>query len=112
MNGTFISLGNNLIGNTAGATGFTASDLTNVANPGLAPLAYNGGPTPTIALLPGSPALDAGFVPAVSTPSLPGLVDQWNGDGNANDSAGTSNGTLTSHRRLLRDRGHRPGLPV
>ncbi|MGD0040477.1 MAG: LamG-like jellyroll fold domain-containing protein, partial [Isosphaeraceae bacterium] len=96
VNGTFISLGNNLIGNTAGATGFTASDLTNVANPGLAPLASNGGPTPTIALLPGSPALDAGFVPAASTPSLPGLIHEWNGEGNANDSAGSSNGTLTS----------------
>ena len=94
--GTFISLGNNLIGNPSGATGFVASDVTNVANPGLAPLAYNGGPVPTIALLPGSPALDAGFVPAVSTPTLPGLVHQWSGEGNATDSAGTSNGTLTS----------------
>ena len=31
-----------------------------VANPGLGPLANNGGPTQTIALLPGSPAIDAG----------------------------------------------------
>ncbi|MGJ8673162.1 Ig-like domain-containing protein [Rubritalea sp.] len=35
-------------------------DLTIEINPGLAPLAFNGGPTRTHALLPGSPALDAG----------------------------------------------------
>ncbi len=93
--GTFVSLGNNLIGNPAGATGFVASDLTNVPDPGLAPLANNGGPTPTIALLPGSPAINTGFVPAVGTPSLSGLIHQWSGEGNANDSAGSSNGTLT-----------------
>ena len=45
--------------------------------------------------MPGSPAINAGFVPAVSTPELPGLIHEWNGEGNANDSAGSSNGTLT-----------------
>jgi hypothetical protein len=36
-----------------------ASDLLNI-NPKLGPLQDNGGPTQTIALLPGSPAIDAG----------------------------------------------------
>jgi hypothetical protein len=31
------------------------------ANPMLGPLQFNGGPTPTLALLPGSPAIDAGL---------------------------------------------------
>ena len=57
-NGTFTSQGNNLIGNTEGATGFGASDLLN-RNPLLGPLQNNGGPTDTRALLPGSPAIDA-----------------------------------------------------
>ncbi|HEV7403314.1 MAG TPA: choice-of-anchor Q domain-containing protein [Chthoniobacteraceae bacterium] len=50
----------NLVGDTAGAT-FTAQahDLTGV-DPKLAPLADNGGPTFTCALLDGSPAIDAG----------------------------------------------------
>jgi hypothetical protein len=40
--------------------GFTAGgDLQNT-NPLLGPLATNGGPTPTYALLPGSPAFDTG----------------------------------------------------
>ena len=52
--------GYNLIGNTTGATfsGSTSHDLIGV-NPLLGPLAYNGGPTFTHALLPGSPAIDA-----------------------------------------------------
>ncbi|MGF1480959.1 MAG: FG-GAP-like repeat-containing protein [Cyanophyceae cyanobacterium] len=52
---------NNLIGDAAGAAGTigTGSDLTNV-NPRLGPLADNGGPTQTHALLPDSPAINAG----------------------------------------------------
>jgi uncharacterized repeat protein (TIGR01451 family) len=57
--GTLTSQGHNLIGNTSGMSGTVASDITNV-NPGLGPLANNGGPTQTMALLPGSPALNAG----------------------------------------------------
>jgi hypothetical protein len=53
------SLGHNLIGNTSGATGLASSDLTGV-NPKLGTLQNNGGPTPTLALLSGSPAIDAG----------------------------------------------------
>lgn len=66
-----ISLGNNLIGETDNSFGWIASDLTGTAvrplDPGLAPLGDNGGPTKTMALLLGSPAVDAGsnaLVPA------------------------------------------------
>jgi YDG domain len=62
--GTFASLGFNLIGQTDGSTGWVGSDLTGTTahplNPRLAPLDSYGGPTQTMALLPGSPALDAG----------------------------------------------------
>ena len=63
--GGFVSSGHNLIGKTDGSTGFTASgDKTGtIASPKiplLAPLANYGGPTETMALLPGSPAIGAG----------------------------------------------------
>jgi hypothetical protein len=57
--GNLGSLGHNLIGNTQGGSGFDPTDLLNV-NPMLSPLQDNGGPTKTMALLPGSPAIDAG----------------------------------------------------
>jgi hypothetical protein len=59
LNGVLTSLGHNLIGDTAGASGFVASDLLNI-DALLGPLQDNGGPTQTMALLPGSPAIDAG----------------------------------------------------
>jgi hypothetical protein len=62
--GTFTSLGHNLIGETDGSGGWVGSDLTgsiaSPLNPLLGSLANNGGPTRTMALLPGSPAIDAG----------------------------------------------------
>lgn len=62
--GAFVSQGNNLIGNADGSTGFIGSDLTGTTatpiNAMLGPLANNGGPTFTHALLVDSPALDAG----------------------------------------------------
>ena len=65
--GNFLSLGFNLIGNTNGGTGFgSTGDLLGV-NLLLGPLADNGGPTFTMALLPGSPAIDAGT--SVGAPS-------------------------------------------
>ena len=58
---------NNLIGNGTGVTNLNQlapSNLigttANPLNPRLGPLAYNGGSTQTMALLPGSPAIDAG----------------------------------------------------
>ncbi len=62
--GTFVSEGHNLIGETDGSSGWVGSDLTGTIasplNPMLAPLGNFGGPTQTTALLPGSPAIDAG----------------------------------------------------
>jgi len=43
---------------SADTCGFASAGLRN-ANPLLGPLAANGGPTPTLALAPGSPAIDA-----------------------------------------------------
>lgn len=59
--------GHNIVGDSTGCTGFVAAvgDLVG-ADPLLGPLADNGGPTQTRALLVGSPALDAG------DPGLPG----------------------------------------
>jgi hypothetical protein len=59
LSGAITSFGHNLIGNASGSSGFVASDLLNY-NPLLGVLQNNGGPTPTMALLPGSPAIDAG----------------------------------------------------
>jgi len=65
--GSFSSQGHNLLGETNGSTGFTNgvnSDLAGTAaaplDPKLGLLAGNGGLTLTLALLHGSPALDAG----------------------------------------------------
>jgi hypothetical protein len=59
-----VSLGHNLVGTADGSSGWVASDLTgtgsNLLNPLLAPLGNYGGPTQTMALLPGSPAIGHG----------------------------------------------------
>jgi CSLREA domain-containing protein len=57
--GAVVSQGFNLIGNTTGSFGWTDSDLLN-RNPLLVPLGYNGGLTLTHALMPTSPAINAG----------------------------------------------------
>jgi hypothetical protein len=59
LSGRLSSSGYNLIGDTRGGSGFSGTDILNV-DPRLGPLHDNGGPTPTMALLPGSPALNAG----------------------------------------------------
>jgi hypothetical protein len=69
VSGSLGSLGHNLIGNDSGGSGFDPTDLRNV-NPLLGPLQDNGGPTQTMALLAGSPALDAG------DPAQLGVADQ------------------------------------
>jgi CSLREA domain-containing protein len=68
--GTFVSLGHNLVTDFFFSTGFTLGtnnpngDLVGASFarvfPTLGPLQNNGGPTQTRALLPGSPAIDAG----------------------------------------------------
>jgi hypothetical protein len=67
LDGDLGSLGHNLIG--SGGSGFDPTDLLNV-NPALGPLQDNGGPTKTMALLAGSPALNAG------DPTQLGVADQ------------------------------------
>ena len=59
---TFLSRGYNLVGDgNAVATAFVQEgDQTGVADPGLSPLANNGGTTQTHAVLAGSPAIDRG----------------------------------------------------
>jgi hypothetical protein len=78
--GTVASEGNNLIGKTNGSSGWVGSDLTGTVaaplNPLLGPLANYGGPTQTIALLPGSLAIGAGdnaFIPTGVTTDQRGL---------------------------------------
>jgi CSLREA domain-containing protein len=59
VNGIFTSEGFNLIGDISGTIFWLLSDILNV-DPRLAPLGNNGGSTFTHALLPGSPAINAG----------------------------------------------------
>ena len=79
--GGFTSLGHNLVGNTNGSSGFGMNgDLLNV-DALLGPLAQNGGPTLTCALLPWSPAINAGdatvFPPPTSAASRALPAAQW-----------------------------------
>jgi hypothetical protein len=59
IQGHLTSSGYNLIGDSGGGSGYAPTDLLDV-DPMLGPLQDNGGPTETMALLPGSPAIDAG----------------------------------------------------
>jgi predicted outer membrane repeat protein len=92
VSGTFTSQGHNLIGDGTGGTGFTngvSSDIVggaaNPIDPKLGPLQNNGGQTKTMALLAGSPAIDAGDntgVPATDQRGSGFLrVKDGNGDG-------------------------------
>ncbi len=76
--GTFASNGFNLIGKSDGSVGFTAlGDQTGTIaaplDPLLGPLENHGGPTWTRALLPGSPAIDAGISANLSTDQRGGV---------------------------------------
>jgi hypothetical protein len=76
VNGTIASQGYNLFGDPSGAAGLQTSDLRNL-DPLLAPLGNYGGPTQTMALLPGSPAINAGSNGLAVDPSgNPLLTDQ------------------------------------
>ena len=88
--GTFTSQGNNLIGETDGSSGWVSSDLTGTIaaplDPMLGPLANNGGPTQTMALLPDSPAIGAGNVALIPS----GVTTDQRGTGYSR----TVNGTV------------------
>jgi uncharacterized repeat protein (TIGR01451 family) len=95
VDGSIALSDHNLIGNTFGSTGFSQAtgDLLNI-EPNLAPLGNYGGPTQTMPLLPGSPGIDAGDNIVLGPKHIPGLAHWYQANGNANDSAGTSNGTI------------------
>jgi hypothetical protein len=91
--GTVSSLGNSLVGETDGRSGRIASDLTGTAAsplaPLLGPLGNYGGPTQTMALLPGSPAIGAGTaVPGVAADQRGLPLDSPNPDIGAFQSQG------------------------
>jgi hypothetical protein len=77
------SQGYNLVGDGTGSSGFgAAGDQVGSAaapiNPLLSPLEQNGGPIPTLALLPGSPAIDRGDntgAPATDERGAPRIVN-------------------------------------
>ncbi len=68
--GAVTSEGFNLVGITDGSSGWVSSDLKGTGpsplNPLLAALGNYGGPTQTLALLPGSPAIEAGSSPVTT----------------------------------------------
>jgi hypothetical protein len=70
--GAVTSQEHNLIGMTVGSSGWMGSDLTGtITSPLIAqlgPLQNNGGPTPTLALLATSPAIDTGDDAVLSAP--------------------------------------------
>src|SRR5262249_24430050 len=67
------SQGYNLLGNPQDAAGWIGTDLLHV-NPALGVLQDNGRPTPTMALLARSPALNAGDPSQANTPDQRGVV--------------------------------------
>jgi hypothetical protein len=86
MSGSLDSQGHNLIGDGTGGSGFANTDLvgtsTSPIDPKLGPLQDNGGPTQTMALLHGSPAIDAGdnaFAPGPFDQRGPGFPRIVNG---------------------------------
>jgi hypothetical protein len=83
--GPFNSQGNNLIGQTDGSSGWVGTDLTGTVasplDPKLGSLANNGGPTQTVALLAGSPAIDAGNNALAVDPTGSPLVYDQRGPG-------------------------------
>jgi hypothetical protein len=86
--------GHLLAGSTSGVPAAMVLPVGNGAS--LRSLANNGGPTPTLALLPTSSAADTGDNTAAASPlaTVPGLIDWLRGDGDGQDSAGGTAGTL------------------
>ena len=89
VSGAFTSGGHNLIGDGSGSTGFVngtngdqVGTSANPIDPKLAPLANNGGPTKTHALLAGSPAIDRGDNTNAPATDQRGVSRPRDGDGN------------------------------
>ena len=82
--GTVTSQGYNLIGEEADNTGWSGNDLLNT-DPLLGPLEDNGGPTFTHALLPESPAIDAGTNTGAPAIDQRGIERPQDGDGDGTD---------------------------
>ncbi len=86
VEGFFTSLGHNLIGSSTGSAGFSngvngdlVGNNASLLDPKLGPLADNGGPTQTMALLDGSPAINAGsnaLIPIDPSTGQPFTTDQ------------------------------------
>lgn len=89
VDGGVNSNGHNLLGVATNAAGFTGTGDQTGADPMLAALADNGGPTRTMALTAGSPAIDAGVAAGASfdqrgkprTFDDPGVANVATGDG-------------------------------
>jgi hypothetical protein len=90
VDGTVTSNGHNLLGVATEAGGFVGTGDQTGADPLLAALADNGGPTRTMALSPGSPAIDAGVAAGASFDQR-GKPRTYDDPGVAN--AATSDGT-------------------
>jgi hypothetical protein len=95
----FASQGHNLIGDGTGSTGFTNgtnSDMVGTGaapiDPGLGALRNNGGPTQTMALLFGSPAIDHGDNTAVNPATGQPLAADQRGFGFARAKDGNGDG--------------------
>jgi len=73
VSGDFISSGHNLISITDGSSGWVASDIVGDSNAPidakLDTIKDNGGPTPTVALLAGSPAMNAADKALATSPT-------------------------------------------
>ena len=100
----------NLIG-TGGSGGLTAADhnLLNIAAPALSALANNGGPTQTMALLTGSPAIGAGTAIAGVTTDQRGLAIDSPPDIGAYQTPPSHSSTLSFSRPEQSDRHVRHG---
>jgi hypothetical protein len=76
--GALTSQGYNLIGDATGGSGYVDTDLVGTADmpvdPMLGPLQDNGGPSQTMALLGGSPALNAGDPAQLGVPDQRGVL--------------------------------------
>ncbi len=107
LNGSFTTQGHNLIGKSDGSSGFTngsngdqVGTIASPLNAQLGPLANNGGPNQTRALLSNSPALDAGDncvtdASHCSDADIPQLITDQRGPGFSRASDGNNDGAAT-----------------